>query len=211
MIHTKKNGGARDAILHAALKVISRLGYADASVASIAKEAGVNNVTVYRLFDNKENLFREVIDAFADVRFDETALDDALERAEGDTETVLTVLASAYFEAVFQNIDIIRIFIVEAPHFDFVSRAAWYMPPAVVRHCRKRLALAPPVAGMGSGERDRITEMFVAHIVRRAMEYNKHDSIWDFTPELAENFRIGVRPQIDLLLRLFANRIASVV
>lgn len=203
MTHMEKNGGgARDAILNAALKVISRLGYAEASVASIAREAKVNNVTVYRLFTNKENLFREVIKRFSDVRLDDALLDAELEKQADDIEAALGVLASAYFEVVFSNVDIMRIFIVEAPHFDFVAHAAWYMPPDIVRHCGRCLARLESGVEVKDEERGRAAEMFVAHIVRRAMEYNKHDSIWEFTPDLVEDFLTKMRPQIDLLARL---------
>lgn len=198
---TGKKGDSREAILHAALRVISRLGYADASVGSIAKEAGVNNVTVYRLFEGKENLFREVIERYAEVEFDEKGLDSGLD-ACGSSEAVLTELAAAHFETVFHNKDILRIFIVEAPHFDFVKRRSWYMPPAMVRHCRRRIGRLGDARGLESDRLDRLTEMFVSHIVRRAMEYNKHDSIWQFSDDLAADFRKGMIPQVRLLLVL---------
>ncbi len=192
-------GGSREAILRAALTVISRLGFADASVGDIATEAGVNKVTVYRLFENKENLFRQVIETFSGVDFDEGAV---RVKADAPLSSLLAALATAYFETIFKNIDIIRIFIVEAPHFDFVRRRAWYMPPAIVRHCRRMLERAGGVAGLDGGELDRMAEMFVTHVVRRALEFNKHDSVWEYGPELAANFRKGMRPQIDLMARL---------
>ena len=195
-----KSGDSREAILRAALKTIARVGYADASVGSIAKEAGVNSVTVFRLFEGKENLFREVVARFAHVQLDETALDAELDGLPSADEA-LTGMAAAYFESVFRHKDMLRIFIVEAPHFDFVRREAWYCPPAVLRHCRRRLEVLAGSGERDAGELDRLAEMFVTHVVRRAMEYNKHDSIWRYDAELAADFSLRMQPQIRLMTR----------
>ncbi|MCD7895235.1 MAG: TetR/AcrR family transcriptional regulator [Planctomycetaceae bacterium] len=195
----KKTGGSREAVLRAALRVISRLGYADTSVGDIAAEAGVNNVTAYRLFENKENLFRQVIEAFSDVDFDEETVKT---KAGAPLTSLFADLASAYFAVIFRNIHIIRIFIVEALHFDFVRRRAWYMPPAILRHCRKMFGALEGAAEIDEAEVERAAEMFVSQVVRRALEYNKHDDLWEYGPELAASFKKGMRPQIELLARL---------
>lgn len=198
---TTNNGGSAESILHAALKTISRFGYADASVGDIAKEAGVNNVTIYRLFEGKENLFRQVVARFSEIAFDEDAFAAAAKKCRSD-EALLAEMAGAYFRTVFQNIDILRIFVVEVPHFDFVRRAAWYEPPPLMRHCLDRFRELDAAENVPGGFLERQADMFLSFIVRRATEYNKHDRIWSYDKELAKDFADRMRPQIELTVWL---------
>lgn len=198
------SGGTRNAILQAALKTIAKLGYADASIGDIAKEARVNTVTVYRLFGSKESLFREVIARYSAIDLDEKEI--AARLRPGDAlEANLAALASAYFAAVFRNIDILRVFIIEAPHFDFVKQAAWYIPHALVDHCKDWLAARGHPTGTGRGWTERYAEMFVAMVTRRALEYNHHDRIQDFSQDLAADFLLVMRPQIRFMADLLTH------
>jgi len=73
----------RQAILGAAFTVFARVGYANASVAMIAAEAGVAKATVYSHFDDKANLLREAVAASADQALAENlaAVDRLTDRA----------------------------------------------------------------------------------------------------------------------------------
>ncbi|MBN1316231.1 MAG: TetR/AcrR family transcriptional regulator [Anaerolineales bacterium] len=51
-------------IINAAIKMASIHGYLGATTKAIAKEAGVNEVTIFRLFGSKDNLFDESIERF---------------------------------------------------------------------------------------------------------------------------------------------------
>lgn len=63
MIATKKNDSraARDKLLTAAMKVFARDGLHRATTRVIAEEAGVNEVTLFRHFTNKEGLLTAVM------------------------------------------------------------------------------------------------------------------------------------------------------
>ncbi len=56
----------RQAILDAAFVVFARRGYAQACVQEIADEAGVAKPTVYNHLDDKETLFRHVVETMSD-------------------------------------------------------------------------------------------------------------------------------------------------
>jgi AcrR family transcriptional regulator len=51
----------RESFLAAALQSFLQKGYAATSIEAIAREAGVAKITIYRHFDNKEALFRAVV------------------------------------------------------------------------------------------------------------------------------------------------------
>lgn len=57
-------------ILDAALKLFSENGFKATTTKAIAEAASVNEVTLFRYFESKENLFLAVIDREAMVRFD---------------------------------------------------------------------------------------------------------------------------------------------
>lgn len=52
---------SRDKLLHAAAVAFARDGLQGATTRTIAREAGVNEVTLFRLFENKERLLAEVL------------------------------------------------------------------------------------------------------------------------------------------------------
>ena len=52
-------------ILKVALELFSKYGYSGVSTKQIAKESGVNEVTIFRKFETKSNLFQQVISKYA--------------------------------------------------------------------------------------------------------------------------------------------------
>jgi len=51
----------REQILHAALKVFARCGFAAARMTDIAAEAGISTGLAYHYFASKEDLFHELV------------------------------------------------------------------------------------------------------------------------------------------------------
>jgi AcrR family transcriptional regulator len=54
-----------DKILKTSLKLFSKYGYSGVTTKKIATESGVNEVTIFRKFQSKSNLFQEVIANFS--------------------------------------------------------------------------------------------------------------------------------------------------
>jgi len=91
------------AILNAAMRLFNAKGYAATTTASIAKEAGVTEKTMYRHFKNKEVLFGACVSSITE---DIAALwQDALERNKGDNLAYLKAISSSYVEFVINNPD----------------------------------------------------------------------------------------------------------
>jgi AcrR family transcriptional regulator len=96
----------RDKILETALKLFSQKGYLGATTKEIAKEAGIAEVTLFRHFPSKENLFENVISAHSFL----PALKDLLPEVEGMSyEKALNVIAKRFLETLSSRKDLIQI------------------------------------------------------------------------------------------------------
>ncbi|WP_327085703.1 TetR/AcrR family transcriptional regulator [Nonomuraea sp. NBC_01738] len=61
----------REQILDAATRAFGRTGFADTSVDEVAAEAGITRVILYRHFDSKTTLYREVLDRASERLFEQ--------------------------------------------------------------------------------------------------------------------------------------------
>jgi AcrR family transcriptional regulator len=68
-------------VIHAAIDVFLRYGYARATMADIAKAAGLTRPTLYLSFPDKESIFRAVIETMVEIKF--TAIRDGVARRAG--------------------------------------------------------------------------------------------------------------------------------
>jgi AcrR family transcriptional regulator len=90
-------------ILNAAMRLFNAKGYAATTTASIAKEAGVTEKTLYGHFESKEVLFEACI---LSITGQMAALwQDALERNKEDDLAYLKAVASSYVDFVINNPD----------------------------------------------------------------------------------------------------------
>lgn len=181
-----------------ALEVFSRKGYAGATIGAIIKKAGVSNLTVFRHFQNKENLFREVVREFSNITVDAAMLDGLV--CGKPLREGLTLLSQAYFEILFRNIHIFRIFIIDATHFPWLKESSWRMPPQLTGYLRGFLARAMPDSPIREKRLPLLTDMFLTHITRLALQFNKHDSIWEFSGDLLSAFSLKMKPQIEFFV-----------
>jgi AcrR family transcriptional regulator len=98
-------------ILEAATRVFARDGVSGATTREIARQARVNEVTLFRHFRNKEELLRQVVlqksklyeDVFAEASFESAA----------DLRRTVQAFARTYARMLLQNEDFIRTFVGE--------------------------------------------------------------------------------------------------
>lgn len=105
-------------ILTASMHLFAQKGYSAVTTKEIAKEAGVSEMTVFRHFDNKHNLFAKAFD-----RFVFSPKGDALyEELEGDLEKDLFRLCSSYQDTLYKNQKIIFMYFknMEDPELDAI-------------------------------------------------------------------------------------------
>ena len=94
---------ARESILRATIKLFGELGSRGATTRRIAEAAGVNEVTLFRLFQNKDELLREALRSFA-----EQSTMKTLPAEPVDPQSELTIWASDHYRKLYKIRSLIR-------------------------------------------------------------------------------------------------------
>lgn len=102
----------REKMLTAAMEIFSEKGYLAATTREIADFAGINEVTIFRHFGNKENLFMEAFNRHTVVSILARELEG---KFTGNLEQDLRLLAKSYLEIALQRAKYIRRALLEQP------------------------------------------------------------------------------------------------
>lgn len=122
----------RQRIIEAAAEVFAEKGYARATTRALAAAAGVNEVTLFRHFGNKEGLFAAVTEQYAG-----PAVTTALEaQLTGDYTRDLLTLGRQLMQVLLERKEIMRMMLCEASHFPEVQAVMVQNP----RQIRRMLA-----------------------------------------------------------------------
>jgi AcrR family transcriptional regulator len=100
-------------IMVAASQVFTELGYARATTRQIAAAAGVTEVTLFRHFGSKENLFTSILEAFGAPQINR----EIEKRLSGDYRQDLLMIGDLYLRVMLERADLIRLMLCEAAHF----------------------------------------------------------------------------------------------
>lgn len=100
----------KEKILKAAKLLFSENGYNETSTKKIARKAGVNEVTIFRLFETKSKLLQEIVTNFA---FEGNIIEKLQEELTGNLIEDLYVFARVYYKFLENNIDLYKIQIKE--------------------------------------------------------------------------------------------------
>jgi TetR/AcrR family transcriptional regulator len=119
-------------ILDAAMQEFGRKGYVAATTRNIAKEAGVNEVTLFRKFQSKENLLRAVI-----VRARDTALQELesifLRNKAADLPTSLRGLGRGLMKILAERRDLMFLLISEGRRKSRVAKLLSSIPEIMLK------------------------------------------------------------------------------
>ncbi|MEP0918355.1 TetR/AcrR family transcriptional regulator [Leptolyngbya sp. DQ-M1] len=121
-VTSERQSAKRNQILKGAMAVFLRSGYAGTSMDRIAAEAGVSKQTIYSYFQDKEGLFRSLIEGETLTRFEVVF---QLDPHQIDPETLLRKLAEIYFTQVVDNsqyVSLLRIVIGESERFPELAK-----------------------------------------------------------------------------------------
>lgn len=122
----KKN--SREKIILAAFEVFSKKGYKATTTKELAKKAGVNEVTLFRIFKNKENLYREMLNYYANIDFISTQIH--LE-VTGDAHTDLRNFLKAVIQPIPMRNKIIKLIMMDAHSNPIVKKKLNEFPRAL--------------------------------------------------------------------------------
>ena len=101
-----KTKGTRDKIMSVALKLFSEQGYYSTTTSQIANEAGVNEVTIFRHFKTKENLFQEPTQNYvAEIHVDEIVK----KIKDNDFRENIRILSRKYIDLCFENMKLYKV------------------------------------------------------------------------------------------------------
>ncbi|SKC48464.1 TetR/AcrR family transcriptional regulator [Maledivibacter halophilus] len=95
-----ENLNTSEKILEAAMRLFSEKGYKAVTTKKIAKEAGVCEMTIFRHFDNKRNLFENAFDKYIFTPKLKTLFDDKL---EWNLEKDLMEISTVYQDMLCKN------------------------------------------------------------------------------------------------------------
>ncbi|CCG41551.1 TetR/AcrR family transcriptional regulator [Magnetospirillum molischianum] len=125
-IRCPRPSAKRDAILDAACAVFLEVGYAAASMDSVANRASVSKATIYAHFNDKDDLFGAVIRMRCDRNLNLTSVDSAL-----DARDTLTVIGQRFLNLLLQpdSLSMYRLVTAEAPRQPDLARAFYESGP----------------------------------------------------------------------------------
>lgn len=122
----------RERILQAAALVFAEKGYARATTRALAAAAGVNEVTLFRHFGNKQNLFAAIVTKYAAPAF-AAAMDAQL---TGEYRQDLLTMGRQILSLLLERKEVLRLLLCEASHFPEVREVMAQNP----RQLRQSLA-----------------------------------------------------------------------
>jgi AcrR family transcriptional regulator len=106
-------------IIDAAYEIFSINGYARTTTRSLASAAGITEVTLFRHFGNKENLFTAVIERYAG----STLAGELEAQFTGEYRSDLTNLGKQFICIALKRSKIMRLMFCEADHFPELAQA----------------------------------------------------------------------------------------
>lgn len=119
-----------DKILVAAAALFSEKGYARTTTREIAARAGVNEVTLFRTFQNKHNILEAIIQQHS-------ALPDMLElmqsRFSGNLQADLTLLARTCHQAFLERASAVRLMLCESAQISELQNVMAEIPSQLMQ------------------------------------------------------------------------------
>ncbi len=199
MNKTEQSANMHDRILSSALQIFSEKGYAEATVNDISQNAGCNTVTIFRHFGDKMSLFNEVVEKYKDFHFNADDLDSRLSymNLHGDFK----IMADYFFNALYKNIHILRIFINDGHAFESARKHLWVIPDELKSFVSDYLAAMYPDK-ISSSDSALISEMFLSYITRTCLRLNVHEGIEEYSKQIATSAKETMACSVDMIVNM---------
>lgn len=122
--------GTAERIIDAALQLISEKGYTAATTKAIAELAGVNEVTIFRHFGNKQGILKAIVDQFS---YNPVLQKAMRENTTWDLETDLLNFSLKYFDYMMSIKDFVMIGFKESIQFPEINEEIANVP-LLIKH-----------------------------------------------------------------------------
>jgi AcrR family transcriptional regulator len=111
----------QEAILQGAVRLFLRSGYAGTSMDRVAAEAGVSKQTIYSHFQDKEGLFKALMERMTIRRFQEVF---HMATLQGEPEVLLRQFAEAYLNKIVDEeyVALFRLILAESTRFPNLAK-----------------------------------------------------------------------------------------
>ena len=128
----------RDRILSAARSIMSTKGFKGATTRLIAETAGVNEVTIFRHFGNKERILTAIIDQFTLVG---SYLEKKMEKNYENVEDMLKEFGQGFYNKLLENKEIWMLCMIEGESRPDLVLGFSKLPLTAVKVLQDRLTL----------------------------------------------------------------------
>jgi len=184
---TPKGRRTMQRILSAARTVLARTGYVTMRMSDVADEAGLSLGALYRYFDNKEDLFENLVgDTHEDLFRASTGGDHDFGQAPYDA---LYAGNRGYLEHYHENRDVLRV-LMEVITIDKRFRDIWWeMRQRHIRRFVTALGHQHGMVGLSDGEATRRCEALCSMVEMSAYAWFAQGELNDNPPNLDEATR----------------------
>jgi len=180
----------KERILAAALDLFSAKGFAAVRTKAIAERAAVNEVTIFRLFGSKRNLYSEVFNRFS------ISPREALILAEirGDLREDVRSIAMAIAGLVLRNGKIVRMSLKDMESFPDITAELRRQPEmlvSIVSDFFRRAAEDTPL----NGSPGRLARVFVTSILGAAVHlqrFSDEAEVYEFVDDFVRALSDGL-------------------
>jgi AcrR family transcriptional regulator len=149
----------RERILSAARQLMAQKGYKGATTRKISELAGVNEVTIFRHFKNKERILVELLEDLTDVR---SLLEKSLQADFSSLKELLIQYARAYYGMLVDRKEILMICMIEADNNPDVIRLFSRVPMTAVDVLHEKLQELHAQGQLPPGDHCTAALMFVS-------------------------------------------------
>jgi AcrR family transcriptional regulator len=158
----------RKRILIAAAEVGSQVGYTKATTRAIADAAGVNEVTLFRHFGSKENLFSAAIEEYGG-----PALVPVIEsRFSGDYREDLLMVGRFFLDILVERREMLRLMLCESAHIPEVRTVLARNPRELRQMLARYLKQQMEIGVVNQGHPEAMAQAFLGMFFSYAISLN---------------------------------------
>jgi AcrR family transcriptional regulator len=171
-------------------------------VSEIAANAKVNEGTIFRLYNSKKDLYKEVVRKFASTD-DIDLMDLQLSLTMEDIKQDLILIVREYFKIYFKKIHAIRIFISGIIQFEELREFGYVVIPVLEQHFKEYLSEIEARRIVKVKDKEMVSNFFMSTIMNDVSVMTTFKKIEDYNEDVAELIDTTWEKKIDFFCKEF--------